>query len=216
MRLLLRIDVPMFRRSFTQSFLRACVLSALVLLVVACGSTPDKEDAKPRELQKFERKVDFRQQWSRGVGDGQGKHYARLQIGYSEAERRDSDLAVASVSGRIERISQAGKRVWRTRLKQGITAGVGVGNGIAVVANDSAEIVAVGWDNGEELWRVGVNGEVLAAPQVSSGITVVQTSDGRLLGLSAEDGSRLRPNASSSPAISCTPLKPRAQPCWIC
>ena len=165
---------------------------AMALLLAACGSNPDKrEDTNPRDLEKFDRKVDFKRQWSRGVGDGLGRFHARLQIGHSESAGVESDLAVASVDGRLLRLTQSGKRVWRVKLKEEFTAGVGVGAGIAVVANNRAEIVAFDWAGGAERWRVNVNGEVLATPQVSAGIVVVQTSDGRLMGLNAGDGSNL-------------------------
>lgn len=194
---------------------RKCVHSLAVVflsaVLAACGSSKKIDDSgKPLPLTSFEAAVKLKKSWSAGVGDGQGKNYDRLAIGLSPQGSGASSVYAASVDGVVSRFSASGKREWRIKLKEKLSAGVGVGEKLVVIGTANGEIVSLDAENGKELWRVDVQGEVLAAPQVSASRIIVQTFDGRILGMQHDDGAILWTYTSDVPLLtlrgSATPL----------
>ena len=166
-------------------------LFSVILLLSACASNDEIEESDdPLPLQDFQAKVKLDRQWSRSIGDGQGKHYDRLSIGFSARGSDDSagDVYVASVDGIVARYNSAGKRLWRVKLREMLSAGVGVGADLALLATANGEVVALAAADGTERWRIDARGEVLASPQAAGDQVIVQTYDGRVLGLRSSDG----------------------------
>ena len=177
----------------------AYLLSAMVVLLAlgACGSKDDdaEEAGKPMPLERFEAKAKLKSKWSAGNGPGQGKRYDRMTLGF------DSDnVYVSNVKGRVASYTLQGKTNWRKKLGP-LSAGVGVGSSLALVANTDGVVIALDTDNGSELWRVDVRGEVLAAPQASGDRVLVQTYDGRLIGLDRDNGEQLWAYTSDTPLL---------------
>lgn len=133
-------------------------------------------------LAKFNEKVAINGLWTAKVGSGQGGLYHRLTLANDE-----QSIFVAEVGGVVARYGLDGKRLWRNTFSK-LAAGVGIGQGMAMVADVDGIVIAINADNGEELWRVDVESEVLAAPQVSNDTVVVQTYDGRVIGLDKDSG----------------------------
>ena len=184
--------------SFKAAFRIVTVLFALALLLslTACGSKDDDEElGKPLPLEKFEAKTKLKSQWSANIGPGQGKRYDRLTLGF------DSDsVYVANIKGQVSRYGQKGGLAWQKKLAP-LSAGVGVGESLVLLATTNGIVVALSSDDGSEQWRKDVRGEVLAAPQASRGIAIVQTYDGRLIGMSAENGEQLWVYTSDTPVL---------------
>ena len=176
----------------------AMVFCALMVLlsISACGSKDgDDELSKPVPLEKFEAKTKLKSQWSASIGPGQGKRYDRLALGF------DSDsVYVANIKGQLSRYGLQGGLTWRQKLEP-LSAGVGVGESLVLVATANGVVIALNSDDGSEQWRKDVRGEVLAAPQASRGIAIVQTYDGRLIGLSADSGEQLWVYTSDTPVL---------------
>lgn len=167
------------------------ILAILVAVfsLSACGSKKDdiEESGKPLPLENIEaRKASFKKLWSRSVGNGQGKRYNQLTLGFESG-----DVFAASVSGRVVRLTKQGKRVWSTKIQDELSAGVGVGSGMALIATRDGIVIALDSESGDELWRKDMRGEVLAAPQAENNRVVVQTYDGRLVGLHRDSGEEL-------------------------
>ena len=169
---------------------------ALLLSLTACGSKDDDEElSKPLPLEKFEAKAKLKSQWSANIGPGQGKRYDRLTLGF------DSDsVYVANIKGQVSRYALKGGLAWQKKLAP-LSAGVGVGESLVLLATTNGVVVALNSDDGSEQWRKDVRGEVLAAPQASRGIAIVQTYDGRLIGMSAENGEQLWVYTSDTPVL---------------
>lgn len=193
--LLLFAHVAWFFKAVTRI---ASVLSALVVLMslTACGSKDgDDELSKPLPLEKFEAKTQLKTQWSANIGPGQGERYDRLTLGF------DSDgVYAANIKGQVSRYGLKGGLAWTKKLAP-LSAGVGIGESLVLVATANGVVVALNSDNGVEQWRKDVRGEVLAAPQASRGIVIVQTYDGRLIGMNAENGDQLWVYTSDIPVL---------------
>lgn len=84
--------------------------------------------------------------WDRNIGKAGEDGYAILRPGLT-----DNTLVVVNRQGTLQRLDQqTGKVLWQTSLKKAVFAGVGVGEGLALVALDSGEVVALDADNGEK------------------------------------------------------------------
>ncbi|WP_193165204.1 outer membrane protein assembly factor BamB [Microbulbifer hainanensis] len=160
------------------------VAVALALALGACASNDEKEDTDPVPLVDIKPTVELKEVWSHNIGDIDAKLYAML-----EPHIADGKLVAANSDGDVIAFDRStGKRQWKTDLDIQISGGVGVGLGIAVVADYRGRVIALNLDNGEEVWNHQVSGEVVAAPAVGSGRVVVQTVDGKLIGLDASTG----------------------------
>ncbi len=175
------------------------------LLVAGCSSN-DKKELPPAELPKFEREVSLKTQWSRSIGDGQGKTYNRLV----PAIDGDSIFA-ADVTGLVMGLDRlTGKVLWKQDLDTGISGAVGAGYGLVLIGTLKGEVIALDSVSGEEKWRARVNSEVLSAPVTNGDIVLVQTQDDTLYAFEAYSGNQ-RWVFNNTPAVltlrgSSTPL----------
>ena len=99
-------------------------------------------------------------------------------------------IYAASAAGKIIRFDPVtGDEVWSTDTKNRLSGGVGVGEGLILVATFKGKILA--YDvNGNQLWESTVTSEVLSPPKIYDGVVVVRTGEGRIFGLDAVDGKR--------------------------
>ncbi|TBU98843.1 outer membrane protein assembly factor BamB [Stutzerimonas kirkiae] len=174
---------------------KTTALLALAVLAVGCSSN-DKKEPQPAELTKFTAEVKLKKQWSRSIGDGQGKTYNLLTPAlYGE------HIYAADVEGLVVAMDrETGKVVWKQDLDVPVSGGVGVGYGLVLVGTLTGEVLALDVESGEQVWRTRVSSEVLASPAVNGDIVLVQTQDDRLIALNIDDGSQ-RWSYESSPAV---------------
>lgn len=152
----------------------------------------------PTPLTEFESQAVVRELWSKDIGAGPEQVYLRLE----PAMTRDV-LYVTDVRGRVQALVLPGGRVlWETTLSLDVTSGVGVGEGLVLIATRKGVVVALDQTNGKERWRSQVTSEVLAPPVISNGFVVVQSVDGRLHALSSDNGQRRWSVERSEPALS--------------
>lgn len=122
--------------------------------------------------------------WSYKTGDG----FSAERNVLSPAITGDR-VFVASPDGRVASLQlDSGEVDWRIDLKLDLLAGVGVGQGMAVVVSSEGQAIALKARDGTELWRTGVGGEVLARPVVAPGVVVLRVGDSRIVGLNADTG----------------------------
>jgi outer membrane protein assembly factor BamB len=164
------------------------LVSASTLVTTACSlfdTTPDH--LKPMELQPFERTAKLKRVWSSGVGSSQDVRYVRMSIGID-----GETLFASDIKGQVSAYNRFnGKRLWRTDLDQDLSAGVGVGFGIALLGSYSGEVIALDSDSGAELWRAQLSSEILSAPQSNGKYVAVQTQNSKIYGLDAKTGEQL-------------------------
>lgn len=162
---------------------KAALVLLLAGLLVACSS----KELKPMELQDFEEQGRIRVQWSAGIGSGQDVRYTRLV----PAIQGDTIFAT-DIKGRVYALDKTtGKRQWRVKLKEPVSAGVSVANGRLFIGTYNAEVIALDAEDGSEVWRAPVSSEVLSNPNGNGRVVAVQTFDGKLTGLDFDTGDRM-------------------------
>jgi len=126
--------------------------------------------------------VAVKTQWQASVG-GAGDYV------FSPAVAAGSVYA-AGYDGKLARFdAESGKQQWMVETGKKLSAGVGVGDGLVMVATRKGEVLAYDLD-GKALWQARVSSEVLSAPQAAEGVVVVRAADGQIFGLDARDGKR--------------------------
>jgi outer membrane protein assembly factor BamB len=182
----------------------ACVL--LALLVTGCATVKDtvtgwydrlfsssEAGAKPGPLPKFKTSAKVLSLWQAQVGEPKGYIYAPAFDGGS--------LYAGGENGRIVSFdSESGKAQWRLDFKRKISAAVGSGDGLVLMASGSGEVLAYDTD-GQPRWSASIGSEVLAPPQAVDGIVVARAADGKIFGLDSETGQRKWVYQRATPAL---------------
>jgi outer membrane protein assembly factor BamB len=185
--------------------IRAFVQGTLLLgtlLLGGCGMLDfldnTDDDLKPKELEDFDEEVELRRLWSVNVGDGQGDKYNRLKPVLAGGR-----VFAAAYDGVVVAVdAESGDTLWRQRLEESVTGGVGYGNNIVLVGTENSGVIALSADSGDILWEATVTSEVLSAPATNGRVVVVQTVDDKLTGLNASTGEQIWLYESISPALS--------------
>lgn len=155
-------------------------------------------EQEPMELGDFDEEVELRRVWSVNVGDGQGDKYNRLQPVLA-----DGRIYIASNDGRVQAVdAENGRTLWRVRIEDTITGGVGFGNDLVLIGSENSRVVALSAETGAVLWEASVTSEVLAAPATNGRMVVVQTVDDKLTGLNASTGEQVWLYESTAPELS--------------
>ncbi len=101
-----------------------------------------------------------------------------------------STVYAANAAGEIAKLDIAnGRQVWRVKVGEPVSGGVGIGAGIILVGTNKGNVHA--YDAaGKPLWKAKVTSEILSVPRYFDGMVIVRTGDNRIFGLDATDGSR--------------------------
>ena len=157
----------------------------------------EEEVLEPAPLLDFQSETKVKRAWSASVGSGQGKKYNKLNPAlygdfiYAAGE----DGVVAAFS------AESGRKIWRQKLGESLSGGVGVSEGLVLLGTPDGEVIALTRSEGRYVWRATVTSEVLAAPASDDSVVAVQTFDGRLYGLDADNGAELWRYDSSLPVL---------------
>lgn len=155
----------------------------LIVVLAGCASTNVEPPAK---LVPFTPQVKVDRVWSASVGSVD----AVLRLGIVVSS--DGTNVYAADQGSVYAFAlNDGRRLWRTEVKQPITAGPGVGNGLVVVGTQQGGVVALNADSGKQEWTASVNGMLLASPAVGQAAVVVHTTDGHVTAFSPASGQQL-------------------------
>lgn len=157
---------------------------ALAAAVMVGCSSKGKKELPPAELVKFPAEIALKKEWSRSIGDGQGKLWNNLTPAVEggrifAADAEGVVIAMDRYTGAVE---------WKKKLKLPVSGGVGVGEGLVMLGTLNGIVVALDESTGEEKWRAQVPSEVLAAPGTNGDVVIVQTQDDRLIALDAMTG----------------------------
>jgi len=168
----------------------ALALSLTVVLTVSgCGQKEKSLRAEGKQKLPALPQVSgeaLNKRWSRDVGGSYRSGEAVIVPAVG-----DGRVFAADPSGRVTGLELAtGKPLWEARIDEPITAGVGYGSSLAVVATSEGRVIGLDANNGKEVWRSYVAGEVLAQPVIVSDVVIIRTIDGRVLGLRVTSGDR--------------------------
>ena len=170
-------------------------LLALAILAAGCSSNSKKE-LPPAELTSFKEEVVLHKEWSRSIGDGQGKIYNMLV----PAIDGDTIYAADDTGVVIAMDRMNGDVKWKKDLEVPVSGAIGVGYGLVLMGTLKGEVIALDASSGEQKWRAQVTSEVLAPPATNGDVVVVQTQDDRVIGLDADTGNQ-RWLYDSTPAV---------------
>ncbi|GAB1269229.1 outer membrane protein assembly factor BamB [Aurantivibrio infirmus] len=159
------------------------ITGLLILLLGGCAS----KGLQPMELVDFEPKATISKQWSANVGSGLDIRYTLLApviVG--------ENIYTVDHKGTVSALDKnTGKQIWRVKLKEEVSGGLGYGNGTLFLGTYEAQIIALNITDGSEKWRATVSSEVLSNPQTNGSVVVAQVFDGSLVGLDHDTGKAL-------------------------
>lgn len=174
--------------------LQASLVGLLVLSLAGCAGFGESISTgfglwggkdgveKPAPLTEIKSSMSVATQWKASVGSADDYVFTPAVL--------DGSVYAAGHDGSIARFdAQSGKQLWRTVAGKKLSAGVGVGSGLVLVATRKGEVLAYDLD-GKAVWESRVSSEVLSAPQAAENIVVVRAADGQVFGLDARDGKR--------------------------
>ena len=176
----------------------------LILSLGACSTVKgwfemdDDEDlTAPVELIDIEETVKIKKLWSRGIGDGQGDGFYKIQPVIS------GDLIyIASADGEVAAINRnTGKVQWQVELDLSLSGGVGFYDGALLVGSSDGFVLQLNAADGSLNWSTRLNGEILAPPQGNGKIVVAQSYEGRVQGLDFSSGEKLWVFDSNVPVL---------------
>jgi outer membrane protein assembly factor BamB len=144
------------------------------------GGKDSAEKAAP--LAEIKSSMSARVQWQASVGGAGGYVFSPALL--------DGSIYAAGNDGILARFdADSGKQIWRIETGKKLSAGVGAGSGLLLVATRKGEVLAYDLD-GKPMWQARISSEVLSAPQIAEGVVVARAADGQIFGLDARDGKR--------------------------
>ncbi|RKF48860.1 outer membrane protein assembly factor BamB [Paraburkholderia fungorum] len=155
----------------------ACAMT--VLTMAACSSTKD-ERRVPTPLTEFKPVLDVQQAWKASVGKAGRYLFAPVAVGNA--------VYAAGANGSVAKIdAQTGQDVWRVKLHDDLSAGVGSDGTLTAVGGLKGDVYVLGAD-GKQLWTAKAPGEIISPPLVGNGLVVVRTVDGQIVAFNAQTG----------------------------
>ena len=161
-----------------ETFIRAGAVALAIGLLGACASS---DKVKMADLVTNPASMGVTAAWSSSVGDVTFPLDIRVQG--ANVFVAGTDGVVAAIDGRT------GGDVWRTSIKNHLTAGVGSDGRFAAVVNRNNELIAL--DNGREIWRQKLSAVSLTAPFVAGERIFVVSGDRSVSAFDAATGRRL-------------------------
>lgn len=156
------------------------------------GSGPSRPE--PAELVAFQPKAALAEAWKAETDDADGSLLR---------PRAEGDAVVAVGGSVMVRVAVAnGATVWRSDLGTKLSAGAGVGGGVALAGGGKGELLALDLASGKTRWKTTLSSEVTGQPLVAADIVVARTGDGHVHGLALADGSRKWVYSRNLPVLS--------------
>lgn len=178
------------------------LLAAAGLLLGGCATVSDAIDSinpftssapKMVALKPIVATAEVRTQWSVSAGKAGDYTFAPAVLGNA--------VFIAGRDGALSKIED-GKTIWKINVGQPLSAGVGAGGQLVVVATPKGDVLAFSAEDGKPRWQAKVSSEVLAAPTVGSEGVAVKSGDNRVFLFDAGDGGRKWVYQRSTPSLS--------------
>ena len=171
---------PFLRKVGAASSRARVLLAAATLAVTASGcSLFGSSRPEPPPYPQVSDNSAYKPAWTTSIG--------KAMPGFRPAVVGDA-LWVASVDGRVRRLSRESGRIEQTfDVDEKLAAGVGSDGTMVVVVSRNGDVIALD-DSGRRRWTVPLKGEVVTAPLVTDSAVVVRTVDGRIVALDRAGG----------------------------
>lgn len=194
----------MSRLKFIKTLVSLCALTGLLSLT-ACSTITDmktdiserifgREAAEPPEpLAELKQTSSSKILWQAKVGNaGDFEFSPAVEAGYAYAASTEGEVVKLDVLN--------GSQVWRVKVPENLSGGVGAGGSLVLVGTQRGSIYA--YDIAGKLqWISRLSSEVLSAPKYYDGTVIVRTGDSRIFGINANDGSRKWVYDRTTPAL---------------
>ncbi|SAK73469.1 Pyrrolo-quinoline quinone [Caballeronia calidae] len=152
---------------------------AMTALLAACSSTKD-ERREPTPLADFKPVLNVNQAWKASVGKAGRYLFSPVAV--------DDFVFAAGTNGTVAKIdAKTGQDVWRTKLKDDLSAGVGSDGNLTAVGGLKGQVDVLGSD-GKLLWTATAPGEIISPPLVGNDLVIVRTIDGKVIAYNAQTG----------------------------
>ncbi len=164
---------------FSAHTLSRIAIASVCAVLAACSSTPTRP--KPTEISSVPVMQDVRAGWTANIG----------KVDFSlVVSARDDRIALANGQGVVAVLdANTGKDVWRLKLDQAISAGVGSdGQQLAVVTRNN-ELVTL--QDGKVQWRKTLPAQSFTAPLVAGARVFVLTADRSVIAFDGATGRQL-------------------------
>ena len=178
------------------------LLAAAGLLLGGCATVSEAIDSinpftssatKMVALKPIVATAEVRTQWSASAGKAGDFTFAPAVLGNA--------VFIAGRDGALSKIED-GKTIWKINAGQPLSAGVGVGGQLVVVATPKGDVLAFSTEDGKPRWQTKVSSEVLAAPTVGNEGVAVKSGDNRVFLFDAGDGGRKWVYQRTTPSLS--------------
>jgi outer membrane protein assembly factor BamB len=154
----------------------ACAMTALL---AACSATKD-ERRVPTPLVEIKPVLNVEQAWKASVGKAGRYLFTPIAVGDA--------VYAAGANGSVVKIdAKTGQDVWRTKLDDDLSAGVGSDGTLTAVGGLKGSVYVLGPD-GKQIWTAVAPGEIVSPPLVGNDLVVVRTIDGKVIAFNAQTG----------------------------
>lgn len=176
-----------------------------LLFLSGCVGLGDDNTPTPTPLTAYPFQFQPVLLWSVATGRGMGNDWLRL----SPVIQGDH-IFVASKSGLLTALELAhGQKLWQKNIKQIITCGPAVNDGIIIVVTKQPQAIALSADSGDVLWKATLPNQVLARPAIGQDQVIFKTVDGQILAYELHKGNSLWVYEHGSPMLI---LRPSSAP----
>ena len=159
-------------------FLMRFALAGLCLALAACSGT---SRPKPTDIQGVPVLQDMANSWTANVG--------KVDFPLVVSAREDR-VALANSQGVVAVLdAKTGKDIWRLKLDQAISAGVGSDGQLLAVVTRNNELVAM--QDGKVQWRKSMPAQSFTAPLVAGARVFVLTADRSVIAFDGATGRQL-------------------------
>ncbi|MFP6559488.1 outer membrane protein assembly factor BamB [Paraburkholderia sp. B3] len=153
----------------------ACAMTVLAL--AACSSSKD-ERRDPVPLTEFKPVLNVQQVWKASVGKAGRYLFSPVAVGDA--------VYAAGANGSVAKFdAQTGKEIWKVKLKDDLSAGVGSDGNLTAVGGLKGQVDVLD-NNGKLLWQATAPGEIISPPLVGNGLVIVRTIDGQIIAFNAQ------------------------------
>ncbi len=165
----------------------ALLVALLAVSLSGCESLNPFSGSKSRNLPaplvNFTPAMTTRTLWTASVGKS-GDFFLMPAVAAGKVYAAGADGELAAVD------AVSGKSLWRAKVADGITAGVGTDGTTVVVAGGAGNVVAFDAATGKQRWTAQASTEILSAPAVGAGVVIVRSIDNKIAAYDVENGTR--------------------------
>ena len=151
---------------------------AMTVMLTACATKDERR--VPTPLVDIKPVLTVEQAWKASVGKAGRYLFSPVAIG--------DFIYAAGANGTVAKIdAKTGQDVWRIKLKDDLSAGVGSDGNLSAVGGLKGNVYVLGPD-GKQLWTATAPGEIISPPLVGNDVVIVRTIDGKVIAYNAQTG----------------------------